>query len=319
MSAAEHDGRAHAFRHEALFYAGDDEFVECCARFVRDGVESGEAVLVVVDARKIGLLRQALDGDCDGALFADMAEVGANPARIIPVWWDFVDAHASDRRRVRGIGEPIHPGRSPAELSECQRHEGLLNVAFENGTPWLLLCPYDTESLAPEVIEEARRTHPYVSDESSCGASDAYAGTPQLAAPFDAPLPPAPPDCDELQFDAYTLRDLRRLVAERAAEGGLGRQRTADVLVAVGEAAANSVRHGGGRGTLRVWREPGVLVCEVSDAGRLDRPLAGRRRPAGDAVGGRGLWLVHQLTDLAQIRTFAHGTVVRMHMRVTAR
>jgi hypothetical protein len=78
---------------------------------------------VVVSAAKIGLLRSALGCDADRVAFADMADVGANPARIIPAWRDFVAGNDLDRRRARGIGEPIWAGRSPAELVECQRHE----------------------------------------------------------------------------------------------------------------------------------------------------------------------------------------------------
>ena len=59
-----------------------------------------------------------------------MAEIGANPACIIPAWRDFVDECAEAGRAIRGIGEPIWADRSPAELVECQRHESLLNLAF---------------------------------------------------------------------------------------------------------------------------------------------------------------------------------------------
>jgi anti-sigma regulatory factor (Ser/Thr protein kinase) len=87
-----------------------------------------------------------------------------------------------------------------------------------------------------------------------------------------------------------------------------------DLVLAVNEVAANSIAHGGGSGTLRVWRDGGALVCEVSDRGHLDDPLADRRRPAPGQDGGRGLWLANQLCDLVQVRSFATGTTVRLHM-----
>jgi hypothetical protein len=157
-----HDG----FRHEALLYAGEDEFVDATAGFVADGVAADEPVLVVVGAAKVERLRAALGRDADRVQFADMADVGTNPARIIPAWRDFVGDRGHSGP-MRGVGEPIWAGRSSAELIECQRHESLLNLAFSGAPAWWLLCPYDTEALDPSVIDEARRSHPIVSEEGA--------------------------------------------------------------------------------------------------------------------------------------------------------
>ena len=62
----------------------------------------GEPILVAVGADKIAALRAALGADAAGIDFADMAEVGHNPARIIPAWRD-------SRTRT--------PGRSAASAS----------------------------------------------------------------------------------------------------------------------------------------------------------------------------------------------------------
>ncbi|MBA3233977.1 MAG: MEDS domain-containing protein [Propionibacteriales bacterium] len=64
--------------------------------------------------------------------------------------------------RVRGIGEPVWPGRTAAELVEAQCHEALLNVAFADSGRWDLLCPYDIQALPDDVIAEALRSHPHV-------------------------------------------------------------------------------------------------------------------------------------------------------------
>ena len=50
------------FVHEALLYAGDDGFVNGTLPFVREGLERGEPVLVVVQREMIDRLRAALDG-----------------------------------------------------------------------------------------------------------------------------------------------------------------------------------------------------------------------------------------------------------------
>jgi DcmR-like sensory protein len=183
---------AATFRHEALLYAGDVEYLTGVLPFIREGVAAGEPVLVVVSAARIGLLRSALGPWADRVAFADMAEVGANPARIIPAWRDFVAGHDLARRPARGIGEPIWAGRRPAELVECQRHEQLLNLAFAGVPAWWLLCPYDTATLAPEVVEESRRSHPFVTESGASSVSPAYAGTEAAAAPYAAALPEPP-------------------------------------------------------------------------------------------------------------------------------
>jgi len=149
-----------AFRHEALLYAGQREFLAGTVAFIEEGLVAGEPVLVVVDAPKIAALRDTLGGEADRVQFADMADVGRNPARIIPRWRLFVDQHLRADRPVRGIGEPIWAGRRTDELIECQAHETLLNVAFADSAGWTLLCPYDVEALKPAVVREARRSHP---------------------------------------------------------------------------------------------------------------------------------------------------------------
>jgi hypothetical protein len=80
------------FRHDALLYAGEDGFLEGTVPFLRAGLGAGETMLVVVSARKIGLMRSELGDGADAIAFLDMAEVGGNPARIIPAWQEFVGA-----------------------------------------------------------------------------------------------------------------------------------------------------------------------------------------------------------------------------------
>jgi anti-sigma regulatory factor (Ser/Thr protein kinase) len=304
-----------AFAHEALLYAGVDSFVDGCAAFIREGVAAQEPVLVVVATHKIALLREALNGEADCVHFADMGEVGTNPARIIPAWQDFVDKNLRVDRPVRGIGEPIWAERSAIELVECQRHEALLNVAFAHAPAWQLLCPYDESALPDAVIDEALRNHPTVVTGGRRFASDRYRGVDELSRPFDAPLPDPPPAAIELRFDRHLLGDGRYLVYARAANAGLSPGRTNDLVIAVNEVLTNSVRHGGGAGILRIWQDDGSLVCEIEDGGSISDPLADRRKPDPNQLGRRGLWMANQLCDLVQIRARPSGNVVRLHMR----
>jgi anti-sigma regulatory factor (Ser/Thr protein kinase) len=301
------------FRHEAFFYAGDDPFLEGTVDFIREGVHALEPVLVVVSARKIDLLRARLASDADRVRFADMDDVGLNPARIIPAWAEFVHEHGD--RPMRGIGEPISAQREAAELVECQHHESLLNVAFEASTGFTLRCPYDTAALGAEVLDEARRSHPVIDQDGSRSPSPAYRGTGPWADRWSEPLPEPPDSSVSLMFQAGSLDALRSLVRRVASHAGLDEARTADAVIAVNEVASNSLCHAGGSGVLRMWTTGDTLICEVSDDGRIEDPLVGRVRPGTDAGGGRGLWIANQLCELVQIRSSSTGTTVRLHLR----
>jgi anti-sigma regulatory factor (Ser/Thr protein kinase) len=303
------------FHHEAFIYGGLDEFVEGTSAFVRAGLEHEEPTLVVVSEAKIRLLREELGADADRVQFADMTRVGANPARIIPAWREFVHEHYGSRRPLRGIGEPATPERDAAALVECHLHEALLNLAFADAESFRLLCPYDAKALGPAAIEEAKRTHPFLVAHGVETASTRYRGMEMASSPFSAPLPEPPFDAEELAYDAGTMDVVRALIVHRSIEAGLSERGMQDLVLAVDEMATNSIRHGGGRGVLRVWQEPDALICEVRDRGRIHEPLVGRVRPAIGQVGGFGVWLANQVCDLVQIRSVAAGTVVRLHMR----
>lgn len=301
------------FRHEALLYSGLDEFVDRIVPFLREGIAAEEPILVVVSSAKIRALRAALGAAAALVQFADMAQVGANPARIIPAWRTFVDANPR-APRLRGIGEPIDPERSATELAECVRHEALLNLAFDGTPAWWLLCPYNTAALPPAVIEAAHRTHPFIAEEDSHVDSALYSGVVAASAAFNVPLPEPRRVLASLAFEGAQLATVRQVVSRQAARAGFTSEPISDLVQAVNEVATNSVRHGGGSGHLRVWLDGDVLVCELRDAGRFTDPLADRRRPRPDATVGRGLWIANQLCDLVQVRAFEQGTVVRLHM-----
>jgi anti-sigma regulatory factor (Ser/Thr protein kinase) len=302
------------YRHEALLYSGLGEFLDATTAFIRRAVDRREPILVVVGQHKIDLLRQRLGADADTVEFADMAGVGGNPARIIAAWRKFVAAKAGSSQ-LWGIGEPVYPERSPVELAECHLHEALLNVAFEAQTPFWLLCPYDLEALAADVICEAQRTHPFVAEAEGRRKSSVFRQF-DLAGPFDRPVPSRPPGTPRLSFGSDGLTRVRAFVAEQARRGGLGETQAEALVLAVNEIATNSIRHGGGRGELHIWSDGGFLVCEVSDSGHITSPLVGRLQPSPDAVGGGGLWVANQVCDLIQIYSSARGTVMRAWMRV---
>src|SRR5436309_6576081 len=158
-----------------------------------------------------------------------MADVGANPARIIPAWHDCVGGRAAPGTRMRGIGEPIYASRSADELVESQRHESLLNLAFADARALWLLCPYDTQALGPAVIAEAFRSHPHMTGGGAAAHSSQYRGLDEIAAPFRAPLPEPPADAARLAFgDEADLASVRRFVVSELARRGVAGERRGD-------------------------------------------------------------------------------------------
>ena len=300
-------------RHRALFYKGIDELVASAVPFIRDGVASSEPVLVAVVPDKCAALREALGPDAAQVQFVDMSEVGRNPARIIPVWQKFLDDHSGPGvSALRGLGEPIWAGRRPAEIVECQVHEVLLNVAFDQGPGWQLMCPYDIDALPEDVIAAARRSHPLLTQGSCHWASadfDMDAGAVLLA-----PLPDPPDDAIAVSFRLESVDRVRRHVRRHASEAGIGADRASDLELAAHELAISGVRYGDGYGTLRYWDDPHGCVVEVSDCGMVVDVLVGRLLATIGENRDRTLWLVNQLCDLVQVRSSARGTTVRIHI-----
>jgi anti-sigma regulatory factor (Ser/Thr protein kinase) len=279
--------------------------------FVTEGLAAGQPVLVAVTPDHIELLRTAMGAESDEVEFVNMVQLGANPARIIPAWRFFTDEHPG--RAVRGIGEPIWHGRRLAEIAECQMHEALLSMAVDTDTPLWLMCPYDIGRFAPEVVEEAHRSHPVVLDVERHRGSVSYGGADHVRTMFETDLPGELVVVSHRVFGEDDFALVRADVGAHASSAGLTPERAADLVLAVHEVAVNSIQHGRGASELRIWATDQALVCEVRDAGRIADPMVGRRPPPWQDEHGRGLWMANQLCDLVQVRSGQAGTTVRIH------
>lgn len=306
---------AGAFRHVGFFYRTADEYATGVAAFLADGLATDEPAFAAVPAGQVSLVADALGADAGRVEFADMTEMGRNPAWIIPRVQAFVGQHAG--KHVRYVGEPIWASRGVAELREATKHEALINLAFA-GADAEILCPYDTARLDPSVIADARRTHPLLLSEGRSGTSQEYARPFRLPSSCSASLPLPPHNAMTLTYRT-DLSQVRALVLNHARDAGLPDARATDLVLAVSEVAANTLRHTRSSGTLTIWHDPDEIICEIRDKGVITDPLAGRRRPAPGALGGHGLWIVHQVCDLVELRSDHTGTTIRMHMSIPER
>jgi anti-sigma regulatory factor (Ser/Thr protein kinase) len=300
------------FMHSALFYRGEGEFLAGVVPFILDGLRSGEPVLVAAPAGHLAWLRDGLGDACADVTMADMGDVGRNPARAMGAMSAFADRHRD--RRVRMVGEPVWPGRSADEYPGCVENEALANTHFADREV-TALCPYDAGGLDRNVLADARSTHPLLWREGTLDRNADYAPDEALAR-YNQPLPSDP------MAVTYTVRELadlspaRSFAARYAQWLGLSADGIAKLQLIATELATNSLQHARGVCRLAFWQHTGHIVCEASDAGRLDDPLAGRRPPTADALTGRGLFLVNTVADLVRTHATPTGTTIQAYLRL---
>jgi anti-sigma regulatory factor (Ser/Thr protein kinase) len=289
-------------------YADPQQYLTGTVAYIEQARAADAAVVVVTPQERRDELLSRLGAD-DSVTFMDTTSFMRSPSRLLPTWQDWIGRQADDGRIVHGVNDTTWPTRGRAYDDETRYAEWLLNRAFAEAGAWSLLCPVDTTLQAAPAIEALTRCHPWVwngtesttSSEYRCGS---YGFEDLLDPPQDAP---------SLAYGIDDLPTVRWTVADAAKRAGFPRRREGELVLAVSEVATNSIRYGGGSGSLRIWRQDGSLVCEMRDAGVITDPLAGRLRPSPSQLGGRGLWYVYQTCDLVQLRSVpGQGTRIQL-------
>lgn len=298
------------FVHEALFYRGEAEFGAAMHEFLHEAAVAQEPVLLALPGPHLEHMREALGDMMSDARLEDVEEVGRNPSCLLSMIEDWVASHDG---HARVVSEVVWPGRPRAEAIEALRHEAVVNHALA-GSSATVMSPFDVQGLDEDILAGVEMTHPTVVEDGRRRAGSAYTD-PMSAAfgelwPLDAPAGPV----SEHTLDG-SLMDLRRIIAGDPALETLSAERRSDLVLAVNEAASNAVKHGDATCTTRIWHDGDEVVTEVSSPSGIPDVMAGRRRPAADAVDGRGLWLINQICDLVELRSGTSGTTLRMHVK----
>ena len=149
-------------------------------------------------------------------------------------------------------------------------------------------------------------------------AAESPARPPVYPAAGDGPAAPSTASALDPMSYPYTtdLAAVRAVVHRYAIKAGLSEARTIDLVLAVSEVAANTVRHAKSPGSLQIWYDTKEIICQVQDEGTISDPLAGRRRPSLEARGGHGLWIVNEVCDQVEIASDETGTTIRLRMDV---
>jgi transcriptional regulator with XRE-family HTH domain len=155
-------------------YGSDDEYLACSIPFIVEGIERGDSVLAVTAKRHAELLRDALGGEVRHVEFRAAAAWYQSLPNAAGGYLSYVqERFAAGSSWIRIIGEPVWTGQSDAELAEWFRYEALINLSFAS-SPATVVCTYDTRILPPTAIDDARRTHPQLTQAGEVTASPAY-------------------------------------------------------------------------------------------------------------------------------------------------
>ena len=123
------------------------------------------------------------------------------------------------------------------------------------------------------------------------------------------------------RFGRDEITVVRHEVAARLVAAGLTGDRLQGFVLAINEVITNVVLHAGGHGRVVVWLTDGSAWCTVTDSGPgipakyLERPDV----PEAFEVGGRGIWLAHQLCDEVTTATGPIGTTIGLRVTLPGR
>lgn len=121
-----------------------------------------------------------------------------------------------------------------------------------------------------------------------------------------------PDDAAAYAVDLPALAQLRHAVTRHGQQFGLAEGPLGDFVLIANELATNVVRHGGGVGRMWLWHLDGCVYCQVADRGpgMRDPHNAGHKPSDPNALTGRGLWLIRQMSNQVHIETDGRGTTV---------
>ncbi|MEA2475869.1 MAG: hypothetical protein QOC87_68 [Actinomycetota bacterium] len=158
--------------HRVLVYGDDDGFVKGAVPFLREGIERSDALLAVVAAENIVILKEQLGESAGRVEFVDATDGYSSPLTAITAYRAFMDG-ALERGApwARIVGQPGW-GTSKDARSWC-RYESLFNLAFDS-MPATALCLYDTRTVHPTIVSAARRTHPQIVEEGEITDNPMY-------------------------------------------------------------------------------------------------------------------------------------------------
>jgi anti-sigma regulatory factor (Ser/Thr protein kinase) len=279
------------FRHNALVYESQDEYVARSVTFLTEGLEAGDGAVVANTRPGLAVMREGLGPDAAQVTFVDVSSAYTRPARTLAAYHKVFAEQLQKTASLRAVAD-VQFGTDPVEWDMWMGYEAVFNRCFDHLPAWVL-CTYNANGTPDPILEGVWRTHPEVVAGDIWNTSDVYEDPDKVLRAITAEPTPLT-DLRSVPFgrdlEQFRERLARELVAEEVSEA-----KALDMLLAATEIATNAVEHGGGVEEVRVGRAQGRFVCEIVDRGNgFDEPAAGYLAPREGV--GTGLWVARQLT-----------------------
>jgi transcriptional regulator with XRE-family HTH domain len=160
--------------HRAFTHGSDEQFLAAAIPVLVDGIERSHCVLAVTTANHSGLIRDALADRSEHVEFADSGDWYRSPNAALDGYRAFVkDKFEAGAPWIGIVAEADWAGSSDEEVAAWTRYESMVNMAFAS-SPVTVVCSYDVRSLPPELVADARRTHPELAHGSDATPNPLY-------------------------------------------------------------------------------------------------------------------------------------------------
>ncbi|KDN21814.1 sensor histidine kinase [Amycolatopsis rifamycinica] len=299
------------YDHAAIHYASDAELLAVVVPFLTAGLTAGEPTVVSLAPERAELVRRALPPSAS-TRFLSTDDLYARPAAAIKSYRELMAGFVADGASgIRIVGE-VPPEAIDTSWDWWARYESAVNHAYDE-FPLRSMCAYDTRTTPRHVLDDVARTHPFLATPDGGHLTNAgYVDPPSfLAEPRPMKLYPIQHTVPLAELIDPQPSAARRAVADFD-KTGLPAAEIDDLVLAVSEIVDNALRYGRSPVRMRIWADCEHMVVTVHDTGAgPGDPFAGLL-PAGRDIGGRGLWIAHQVCSQVALHRDDTGFTVRL-------